>query len=110
LLRTETAVKSWVLPGNTADVSTVEKVRADLRGWNLGRAPFVEDSGMNSEGNRTELAKACGKYLLACRMASVAEIKRDVLSKRGPYPVFKDNLHAKEVIVGDGERRKRFIL
>jgi transposase len=103
-------VKSWVLPGNTADVSIVEKVRADLRGWNLGRALFVADSGMNSEGNRAELAKACGKYLLACRMASVSEIKHDVLSKRGPYTVFKDNLHAKEVIVGDGERRKRYIL
>lgn len=103
-------VKSWVLPGNTADVSTVEKVRSDLRGWNLGRAMFVADSGMNSENNRAELARACGKYLLACRMSSVAEIKRDVLSKRGRYTVFQDNLHAKEVIVGDGERRKRYIL
>ena len=103
-------VRSWVLPGNTADTSTVKKIRADLRGWNLGRAMFVADSGMNSEDNRNELAKACGKYLLACRMANVAEIKRDVLSKRGRYSVFKDNLHAKEVIVGDGERRKRYIL
>ena len=103
-------VRSWVLPGNTADVSTVETVRSDLRGWNLGRAMFVADSGMNSQDNRTELARACGKYLLACRMASVAEIKRDVLGKRGPYTVFKDNLRAKEVMVGDGERRKRYIL
>jgi transposase len=103
-------VRSWVMPGNTADSSTVEKVRADLRGWNLGRAMFVADSGMNSEDNRAELARACGKYLLACRMASVAEIKRDVLSKRGRYTVFKDNLHAKEVVIGDGERRKRYIL
>ena len=103
-------VRSWVLPGNTADVGTVEMVRSELRGWNLGRAMFVADSGMNSADNRTELARACGKYLLACRMANVAEIKRDVLSKRGRYTVFKDNLHAKEVIVGDGERRKRYIL
>jgi transposase len=103
-------VRSWVMPGNTADTSTVEKVRTDLRGWNLGRALFVADSGMNSEDNRAELARACGKYMLACRMASVAEIKRDVLSKRGRYTVFKDNLQAKEVIVGDGERRKRYIL
>jgi putative ubiquitin-RnfH superfamily antitoxin RatB of RatAB toxin-antitoxin module len=103
-------VRSWVLPGNTADVSTVARVRADLRGWNLGRAMFVADSGMNSEDNRSELAKACGKYLLACRMAGVADIKRDVLTKRGRYTVFRDNLHAKEVIVGDGERRKRYIL
>jgi transposase len=65
---------------------------------------------MNSEDNRTELARACGKYLLACRMANVTEVKRNVLSKRGRYTVFKDNLHAKEVIVGDGERRKRYIL
>lgn len=103
-------VRSWVLPGNTADVSTVQMVRSDLRGWKLGRAMFVADSGMNSENNRFELAKACGKYMLACRMANVADIKREVLSKRGRYTVFKDNLHAKEVIVGDGERRKRYIL
>ena len=103
-------VRSWVLPGNTTDVNTVEKVRADLRGWKLGRALIVADSGMNSQDNRTELSRACGKYLLACRMANVAEIKRDVLSKRGRYTVFKDNLHAKEVIVGDGVRRKRYIL
>ncbi|MGB9500029.1 MAG: hypothetical protein ACKVE4_09840 [Dissulfuribacterales bacterium] len=56
------------------------------------------------------LAKACGKYLLAARMSSVSEIKRDVLTKRGRYKVIKDNLHAKEVIVGDGERRRRYVL
>jgi len=103
-------VRSWVMPGNTADVSTVEKIRADLRGWNLGRALFVADSAMNSEENRSELARACGKYLLACRMATISEIKKEVLGKRGRYTKFKDNLHAKEVIVGDGERRRRYIL
>jgi transposase len=103
-------VRCWVLPGNTTDVDTVQQVRADLRGWNLGRALFVADAGMNSEDNRKELARACGKYLLACRMSSVSEIKQDVLSKRGRYTVFKDNLHAKEVVVGDGERRNRYIL
>jgi transposase len=103
-------VRSWVLPGNTADVTTVTKVRADLRGWNLGRAMFVADAGMNSTNNRVELAKACGKYLVACRMASIAEIKGEVLGKRGPYTTFKDNLQAKEVIIGDGERRRRYIL
>jgi transposase len=103
-------VRSWVLPGNTADVTTVTKVRTDLRGWNLGRAMFVADAGMNSTDNRAELAKACGKYLLACRMASIAEIKGEVLGKRGPYTIFKDNLQAKEVIIGDGERRRRYIL
>ena len=78
-------VRCWVFPGNTTDIDTIERVRTDLRGWNLGRALFVADAGMNSEENRQELARACGKYLLACRMTSVAEIKRDVLSKRGRY-------------------------
>ena len=103
-------VRCWVFPGNTADSTTVEKVRSDLRGWSLGRALFVADAGINSEDNRQELARACGKYLLATRMASVSEIKRDVLSKRGRYTVIKDNLQAKEVIIGDGEMRKRYIL
>lgn len=103
-------VRSWVFPGNTTDVNTIEQIRADLRGWNLGRAMFVADSGMNSLDNRTELSRACGKYLLACRMANVTEIKRDVLSKRGRYTVFQDNLQAKEVTIGDGMRQKRYIL
>jgi transposase len=103
-------VRSWVFPGNTTDVTTIEKIKSDLRGWNLGRTLFVADSGMNSEENRKELSRACGKYLLATRMASVSEIKKKVLSKRGRYKVITENLHAKEVIVGDGERRRRYVL
>jgi hypothetical protein len=48
-------------------------------------------------GNRKELAKACGKYLLATRMASVKEIKETVLSQPGRYRKLSDNLYAKEV-------------
>jgi transposase len=97
-------VKSWVFPGNTADVSTVETIKKDLRGWNLGRALFVADSGMNSENNRKELAKACGTYLLATRMASVKEIKETVLAQPGRYRKLSDNLHAKEVLLENGKR------
>jgi transposase len=103
-------VRSWIFPGNTTDVTTVSKVREDLRGWNLGRALFIADAGMNSADNREELSKACGKYILACRMASVDEIKKDVLNKPGRYTQIKDNLKAREVIIGDGERRRRYIL
>lgn len=103
-------VRCWVFKGNMSDVKTVEHIRKDLRKWKLGRALFVADSGMNSEENRAELARACGKYLLASRMSTISEIKREVLSKRGPYRVITDNLKAKEVIVGEGERRRRYIL
>ena len=50
-------VRSWVFPGNTSDFQTIETVRKDLRGWKLGRAMFVADSGMNSLDNRKELAR-----------------------------------------------------
>jgi len=104
-------VRSWVFPGNTSDVDTVQKVRDDLRGWNLHRTLFVADSGMNCEENRKELARACGKYLLATRMASVKEIREEVLSKKGRYVEIKENLKAKEVVIGgDGMRRRRYIL
>jgi hypothetical protein len=43
-------------------------------------------------------------------MASITQIKEEVLGKRGRYKVIRDNLHAKEVVIGDGERRKRYIL
>ena len=103
-------VRSWVFPGNTTDVKTVAKVKADLKDWQLGWALFVADSGMNSQDNRRELAKACGKYLLAVRMGSVAEVKEEVLQRSGRYKIIAENLHAKEVIVGDGERRRRYIV
>jgi transposase len=103
-------VRSWVFPGNTSDVETVKRVKEDLRGWKLGRALFVADSGINSTTNREELARACGKYLLATRMGSVSEVKEEVLTRPGRYRLITENLHAKEVTVGDGERRRRYVL
>jgi transposase len=40
-------VKCWVLPGNTSDMKTVEKVKDDLRGWHLSRCVWVMDRGMS---------------------------------------------------------------
>jgi transposase len=103
-------VRSWVFPGNTSDVDTVEGVKKDLRGWKLGRALFVADSGMNSEDNRQELGRACGTYLLACRAGSVKEVHEDVLGRPGRYKVIADNLHVKEVVVGKGVKRRRYLV
>lgn len=97
-------VRSWVFPGNTADVSTIETIKKDLRGWNLGRALFIADSGMNSEDNRKELAKACGTYLLATRMANVKEVREKVLSQPGRYRTLSDSLQAKEVTLDNNKR------
>lgn len=76
--REKLPVSSWIFPGNTSDVTTIERVKKDLK----GRVLFVADKGMNSEDNRAEFARACGKYLLAARMASVSEVRQEVLTGR----------------------------
>lgn len=103
-------VRSWVFPGDTPDVTTVEKVKADLRGWRLGRCVFVGDAGMSSEENRRKLALGGGKYILAAKMRAGDEVTREVLTRPGRYAKVDDNLEVKEVIVGDGERRRRYVV
>jgi len=103
-------VRSWVFPGNTVDVTTVEKVKQDLRGWRLGRCVFVGDAGMNSEDNRRTLALGCGKYILAARMRAGDEVTSDVLTRGGRYQTVADNLCIKEVIVGEGARQRRYVV
>jgi transposase len=94
-------VRSWVFPGNTSDVETIRKVREDLRGWKLGRALFVADSGVNSTTNREELAKACGKYLLATRMRCLRG-KEEVLARAGRYRVIAENPRPRKSLWGWG--------
>lgn len=103
-------VRSWVFPGNTADVTTVEKVKQDLKGWRLGRCVLVGDAGMNSEENRRKLALGGGKYILATKMRAGDEVTTEVLTRPGRYREVASNLRVKQVEVGDGERRRRYVV
>jgi hypothetical protein len=103
-------VRSWVLPGDTADVTTVQRIKENLRQMRLGRALFVGDAGLYARTNLTELSKGAGRYILATPIGRVKEIKDEVLSRPGRYAAITPNLRAKEVIVGEGERRRRYIL
>jgi transposase len=103
-------VRSWVFSGEASDVTTVEKVKEDLRGWRLGRCVFVGDAGMNSEDNRRKLALGNGKYILASRMRAGDEVTTEVLARPGRYKAVRDNLRVKEVVIGDGERRRRYVV
>ncbi len=103
-------VRSWVFSGETNDVTTVEKIKKDLRGWRLGRCIFVGDAGMNSKDNRRMLALGNGKYILGARMRAGDEVTHDVLARAGRFKDVKDNLRVKEVLVGDGERRQRYVV
>jgi len=103
-------VRSWVFPGNTNDVTTIEKVKADLRGWRLNRCVFVGDAGMNSEDNRRRLSLGGGKYILATKMRAGDEVTKEVVTRAGRYQKVAENLRVKEVVVGDGERRRRYVV
>lgn len=103
-------VRSWVFSGETTDVTTVATVKADLRGWRLGRCIFVGDAGMNSEENRRTLALGNGKYILAARLRAGDVVTTEVLARAGRYQQVRDNLRVKEVVVGDGARRQRYVV
>jgi len=103
-------VRSWVLPGDTADVTTVQRIKEDLRQMRLGRALFVGDAGLYARANLAELSRGAGRYILATPIGRVKEIRGEVLSRPGRYAEITPNLRAKEVIVGQGERRRRYIL
>jgi Transposase DDE domain len=103
-------VRSWVLPGDTADVATVARIKQDLCAWRLGRCLFVGDAGLYSADNLAALSRGLGRYILAVPMRKLKDIELDVLTRPGRYKQVADNLQVKEVWVGDGERRKRYVL
>jgi len=103
-------VRHWVFPGNTVDVTTVAKVKQDLRGWQLTRCLFVGDAGMVSAANFKALAAGGGKYLMCMPMRRGDAVTEQVLSRAGRYAAVAENLQVKEVVLGDGERRTRYVV
>jgi hypothetical protein len=65
---------------------------------------------MYSASNLVELSRGLGRYVLAVPMRRVQDVDAEVLTRPGRYRPVADNLQVKEVWVGDGERRKRYVL
>jgi len=103
-------VRHWVFPGNTVDVTTVKRIKADLKGWQLSRCVFVGDAGMVSEDNLKALSRGGGKYIVCMPIHRGGEVAKAVLTRPGRYQEVADNLRVKEVVVGDGERRRRYVV
>jgi hypothetical protein len=103
-------VRHWIFPGNTVDVTTVERVKQDLQGWQLSRCVFVGDAGMVSKANLETLARGGGKYILCMPIHRGGEVAQEVVTRPGRYQKVADNLEVKEVTVGDGERRRRYVV
>jgi hypothetical protein len=103
-------VRHWIFPGNTVDVTTVAQVKKDLRGWKLGRCVFVGDAGMVSADNLRTLSLGGGHYIVCMPMRRGDEVTKQVLTRAGRYKVVAENLRVKVVTVGDGERRRRYVV
>jgi hypothetical protein len=103
-------VRHWVFPGNTVDVTTVAQVKDDLKGWKLSRCVFVGDAGMVSQENLKRLSESGGKYLLCMPMRRGDEVTTEVLQRPGRFQTVAENLRVKEVMVGEGERRRRYVV
>jgi len=91
-------------------MSTVERIKSDLLGWKLSRCIWVMDRGMSSEENRIVLQKAGGQYILGEKLRDSQAAHKEALSFQGRYQKVKENLEVKEIVVGEGERRRRFVL
>jgi hypothetical protein len=90
-------VRSWIFPGNTVDVETIERVKKDLNAWNLRRMVLVGDRGMISEANMKTLAGGGGGYILGVPMRRREKEVEAVLGRAGRFKKVKDNLQVKEV-------------
>jgi transposase len=103
-------VRCWVWSGNTTDVSVIAQVKRDLIGWKLGRVISVLDRGFVSEDNLKTLQLGAGHYIAGEKLRSGKADVEAALSRAGRYTQVRDNLHVKEVVIGDGEARRRFVL
>jgi transposase len=101
-------VRCWVFSGETSDTSLVEQVKKDLNGCRLWRVICVMDRGFSSEENCIKLQSGGGHYIIGEKMRSGKPEVEAALSKRGRYTQIREGLFAKEAIIGNGERRKRF--
>ncbi|WAH38286.1 transposase [Alicyclobacillus dauci] len=85
-------------------------MKKDLIGWRLGRVVTVVDRGFSSEDNLRELQKTGGHYIAGEKMTAGKQKVEDALSRPGRFKTVRDNLEIKEIVVGDGEARVRYVL
>jgi transposase len=103
-------VRCWILPGNTQGMTTVEQIKTDLLSWKLGRCVWVLDRGMSSDENRVILQRAGRHYIPGEKLRDNQEAHNLELCFKGRYQKVRDHLEVKEIMVGDGKRRRPFVL
>jgi transposase len=102
-------VRCFVFEGNASDQLIIRQVKDALREWRLHRVIWVADTGFASAENRTYLQRAGGHYILGEKLRQGTE-NRAALARQGRYRKVDEGLEVKQVWVGDGETRRRFVV
>jgi len=102
-------VRCFVYPGNASDQEIIRDVKDKLREWRLHRVIWVCDTGFNSEENRNYLQRAGGHYIIGEKLRQ-GTANRQALARQGRYHKVREGLDVKQVWVGEGETRRRFVV
>jgi Transposase DDE domain len=102
-------VRCFIFAGNASDQVIIREVKDALRDWRLHRVIWVCDTGFASQQNRAYLQRAGGHYILGEKLRQGTE-NRAALARQGRYRVVEQGLHVKQVWVGEGETRRRFVV
>lgn len=102
-------VRCFVFPGNASDQEIIREVKDKLREWRLHRVLWVLDSGFNSERNRCYLQRAGGHYIIGEKLRQGTP-NREALARPGRYQAVEEGLEVKQVWLGEGETRRRFVV
>ncbi|MGH9096530.1 MAG: IS1634 family transposase [Acidimicrobiales bacterium] len=103
-------VRCWTFPGKTSDQVIIRTIKDDLAGWMLNRVVWVADRGFNSVANRAYLQRGGGQFIVAEKLRNASGEAKAALARPGRYHQAAGNLEVKEVVVGEGERRQRFVV
>jgi len=102
-------IRCWTFPGNASDQVLIRQVKDDLREWRLHRVIWVLDTGFSSEQNRRYLQRAGGHFIVGEKLRA-GHANAAALARPGRYRTVAENLEVKQVIVGEGETRRRFVV
>jgi transposase len=91
-------------------MTVIPEVKRDLIDWKPGRVVTVVDRGFSSEENLRILQQAGGHYIAGEKMLAGKPTVEAALAHPGRFKTIRDNLEVKEIVIGDGEARVRYVL
>ena len=83
---------------------------APLRSQGTKAKPVCHVRGLGDGDAPTSPIKIQGKYIVCMPMRRGDEVTHDVLQRPGRFQQVAENWRVKEVVVGEGERRRRYVV